>query len=323
MKLIVSCFIFLGCLMMSCTGLKKSQVQAVQSFAMATKGISRVPSDIYFRIYQLKSESQTLQLNTLLSTNDSVKESIQLLKNDYAEKIAFFNIAEAYSTSYQIVEEYASLVLCLLDESYLHEFEKSKTTWQSSFTGLVRKYNSVAVRKIPPSVGSLVASIVQEIGSMRIRQLQKKYLKKALYAAQSPFESICDDFILLDSLKLKSELSNLPDYLDNNYANFLENVRAYEREGNNPYYYYKEYTPIYAGWLSQINELSILTAGTVKAFRSLRNAYSQMLAYVDAYKPSDIPTALTIMENDYNDLVMIYSRFQYQREKLSAAGLIK
>ncbi len=311
------------CLLCSCTGLKKSQVQATENFAIATKGISRVPSDIYFRIYQLKSESQTLQLNTLLSTNDSAMESILFLKNDYDEKIKFMEIAEAYSTSYQIVERYASLVMCLLDESYLRTFEKSKGAWQASFSGLVKKYNSVAVTKIPPSVGSLVASIVQEIGQLRIKQLQKKYLKDAIRTARQPFENICDDFILLDSLRLKSELSNLPGYLDNNYANFLENVRAYERLGNNPYYYYKEYTPIYAGWLSQVNELTILTTGTVQAFRSLRNAYKYLEEFVSSSKPGAMPGELTTLMSDYYELVEIYDRFQYQRQKLNAASLLK
>ena len=315
--------VFVLCILYSCTGLKKTQVQATENFAIATKGISRIPSDIYFRVYQLKSESQTLQLNTLLATNDQAKESIQLLKNDYAEKIKFIEISEAYSTSYQIVEKYASLVLCLLSDSYLKEFYKSKDIWQSSFTGLIDKYNHVAVTKIPPSVGNLTASIIQEIGRLRIARLQKKYLKEAIHTARKPFENICDDFILLDSLKIRSELVNLPDYLDNNYANFLENVRAYEKQGNNPYYYYKEYTPIYTNWLSQINELTVLSSGTVQAFRSLKTAYGQLEDYVNSSNAGDVPDAIKVLMNDYGALIETYRKFQYQREKLNAAALVK
>jgi hypothetical protein len=125
--------IFIYGFICSCSGLTKTQTNTVKKFAVATKDISRIPSDIYFRIYQLKSESQTLQLNAILATNDSAKESIQYLKNDYEEKIKFIEIADAYSTSYQIVEKYASLVLCLLDDSYLKEFNKSKDAWQTNF----------------------------------------------------------------------------------------------------------------------------------------------------------------------------------------------
>ena len=307
----------------SCSGLKKTQIAATENFAIATKGISRIPSDIYFRIYQLKSESQTLQLNTLLATNDQPKESIKLLKEDYAEKIKFIEIADAYSTSYQIVEKYASLVMCLLSESYLKEFSKSKDSWQGSFEGLIKKYNHVAVTKIPPSVGNLTASIIQELGRLRIAQLQKKYLKEAIHTARKPFENICDDFILLDSLKIKSELNNLPEYLDNNYANFLENIRAYEKQGNNPYYYYKEYTPIYSNWLSQINELTVLSANTLQAFRSLKTAYGQLEDYVNTSKPGAMPDAIKILMNDYGVLIETYRKFQYQRDKLNTGALLK
>jgi hypothetical protein len=307
----------------SCSGLKNSQIQVAKSFALATKGISKVPTDIYYRIYQLKAESQTLQLNSLLATNDAPKESIQLLKNNYEENAKFIEIAESYSTSYKIVEKYATLVLCLLSETYLKEFNKSKDTWQSSFEGLIKKYNSVAITKIPPSVGNLTASIIQELGQVRIARLQKKYLKEAIYTARKPFENICDDFILLDSLKIKSELANLPDFLDNNYADFLQNIRAYERQGNNPYYYYKEYTPIYSNWLLQINELKTLSANTIKAFRSLKNAYGQLEDYVTAAKASFVPNGIKTLMTDYAALIETYEAFQYKKEKLNADTLIK
>ena len=315
--------IFVCSLICSCSGLTKTQTSTVKKFAIATKDISRIPSDIYFRIYQLKSESQTLQLNAILATNDSAKESIQYLKNDYEEKIKFIEIADAYSTSYQIVEKYASLVLCLLDDSYLKEFNKSKDAWQTNFTGLIHRYNQVAVTKIPPSIGSFTSSIISEMGQLRIAQLQKKYLKNAIQIARVPFENICEDFILLDSLKLKSELTNLPEYLDNNYANFLENVRAYERQGNNPYNYYKEYSPIYSDWLSQINELNALAAASVKAFRSLKEGFGKMEEYVNESKPGPPPHAISVLMRDYSELMETYGRFERQRQMLKAASLLK
>jgi len=303
--------------------LTKTQVSTTKNFAIATKDISRIPSDIYFRIYQLKAESQTLQLNAILATNDSTKESIQFLKHDYDEKIKFLEIADGYSTSYQIVEKYASLVLCLLDDSYLKEFNKSKDAWQTNFTGLIQKYNQVAVTKIPPSIGSFTSSLINELGQLKIGQLQKKYLRNAIQVARVPFENICEDFILLDSLRLKSELSNLPDYLDNNYANFLENIRAYERQGNNPYNYYKEYSPIYSGWLSQINELNALSTAAVQAFRSLKEGFGKLEEYINESKPGPPPHEIAVLMKDYRALMETYGRFQRQREMLMASSLLK
>ena len=271
----------------------------------------------------MKSQSQTLLLNTILATNNSAKESIEFLRQNFDEKIKFIDIAEAFSTSYQIVEKYASLVLCLLDESYLKEFNKTKDAWQVNFTGLINKYNQVAVTKIPPSVGSLTSSIVSEIGKLKIAQLQKKYLRNAVQAAREPFENICEDFILLDSLKLRGELANLPDYLDNNYADFLENIRAYEREGNNPYNYYKEYTPIYSSWLSQINELNELATTTIEAFRSLKTNFGKLEEYLNASNPGEPPKEFKELMNIHSDLMRVYSKFEFQREKLVEASLIK
>ncbi len=315
--------IFFFCLLLySCTGLKNSQVEATKDFAIATKGISRVPSDIYFRIYQLKSESQTLQLNTILSTNDKGKESIDLLKEDYAEKIKFLKIAEEYSASYMIVEQYANLVMCLLDNSYLKEFSKSKEAWKVSFDRLVRRYNTVSVNKIPSSVSSLTANIIQELGKLRIGQLQKKYLKEAIHVAREPFENICDDYMLLDSLKIKSELANLPGYLDNNYANFLENIRAYEKQGNNPYYYYSQYTPIYSSWLNQVEEITSLSSKTMEAFRKLKTAFGKLEEYVNSNRPGAIPEEINVLMTEYGIMIDTYKSFQNQRVKLNASSLV-
>jgi hypothetical protein len=181
----------------------------------------------------------------------------------------------------------------------------------------------MAVTKIPSSVGSLTSSIISEMGQLRIAQLQKKYLRSAIQTARAPFENICEDFILLDSLKLRNELANLPNYLDNNYANFLENIRAYEKEGNNPYNYYKEYTPIYSSWLSQINELNELASRTIEAFRSLKTCIGELETYVNASNPGPPPGAFKDLMRIYSDLIGVYSKFRFQREKLIEASLIK
>lgn len=297
-------------------------MEAAEKYAIATRGISKVPADIYFRIYQLKAESQTLQLNTLLATNDQTVESIQFLKKDYEEKIKFLKIAEAYAVSYQIVEKYASLVLCLVNDRYLKEFTKSKNAWQASFDNMIVKYNKLSVTEIPSSVSSFTASVIREIGKLKIAQLQKKYLKEAISTARMPFENICDDFILLDSLRIRSELINLPTYLDNNYANFLENMRAYELQGNNPFYYYKEYTPLYTGWLSQLDELTLLSESSVKAFRKLRTTYAVLEEFMGQKNAKALPVEIEELMTEYSSLIDTYQKIQTRREKLNAASLV-
>lgn len=316
-------FLIIIFVLSACSSLKKSQVQATENFALATKGISRIPSDIYFRIYQLKSESQSLLLSTALSTNNEVNESIQLLKNEYDEKMKFIKIAEEYSAAYLIVEEYATLVLCLLNEDYLRAFEKSKASWQISFDNLIKRYNSVSVKKIPASLGRFTGSVVEEIGKLKIKQLQKRYLKEAIHTSRLPFENICDNFILLDSLKIRGELNNLPAYLDNNYANFLENLRAYEEQGNNPFHFYNTYSPVYFSWLSQLNELDDLSTNTITAFRTLRKTIGILETFIDGNGSQKIPNEIYELMENYAALQNTYQSFQNKREKLDTRGLIK
>ena len=114
----------------ACSPINKAQVTEATKFAQATKGISRLPADIYFRLYSLKAESQSLQVNSLISTNDDAAETISLLKSDFSERQQFIELAEEYSTAYKIVEEYANLVLSLLDEKQLQDFKKVEPTWQ-------------------------------------------------------------------------------------------------------------------------------------------------------------------------------------------------
>ena len=318
MKRILICIILLAAL--SCSSLKRSQIIATEKFALATKGISRTPTDIYFRISTIKSESQSLQLSSILATNDSSAESIRLLKENHEEQTAFLRLAEEYSTAYFIVEKYTDLVLSLLNTSYMNGFIKSKTGWQSSFDKLVTRYNAVSLNKIPSSVGSFTASVLQQLGKMRLGSLQKKYLLEAIRTAHEPFENICNDFITLDSLKIAGELSNLPAYIDNNYASFLENIRGYETGGNNPYFYYSSYNPIYNNWLNEMSEVKLLTRQSMAAFRQLRDSYSELENFVAGNgKEIELPQIDTLVQR-YEDLKDTYRRFDYKRTKLTMSA---
>ena len=304
----------------ACAGMQKSQVTATEKFAIATKGISRTPSDIYYRISFLKSESQNLQLSSVLATNDSINESISLLRENFNEQNEFLDLAEEYSTAYFIIEKYTDLVLSLLKTSYMNGFLQSKPGWQSSFDNLVASYNRASLKKIPSSVGNFTAGLLQQIGKMKLGALQKRYLVEAITTAHEPFENICNDFITLDSLKITGEIQNLPAYIDNNYANFLENIRGYETTGNNPYYYFSSYSPIYNSWLRQVNEIKILTAQSILAFRQLKVTYNELEKFVTGSgKSQDLPQ-LDELINKYENLRNTYRKFDNIRSKLTISG---
>lgn len=307
----------------ACTGLKHAQIAATEKFALATRGISRTPADIYFRISTLKTESQNLQLSSLLATNDSASESIQLLRSNHNEQMQFLKLAEEYSTAYFIIEKYTDLVLCLLKKDHLHSFSKSKIGWQKSFDNLVKKYNAQAINKIPSNVGSLTANILEQIGKMALANLQKKYLVQAIRTAHEPFRNICNDFISLDSLKINGELNALPHYLDNNYASFLENIRGYETGGNNPYFYYNAYTPIYYNWLNEVDEIKTLTRQSMAAFRQLKDSYAELENFIAGNGKSQALPQLDVLIERYEELRDTYRRFDYKKTKLTMGAFQK
>ena len=314
-------FLLSVCLV-ACSPINKTQVTEATNFAQATKGISRMPADIYFRLYSLKAESQYLQVNSLISTSDDAAESIRLLKSDFEERQQFLELADQYASAYKIVETYASLLLSLLDEKYLQEFKKAEPTWQLSFDKMIKQYNNVSLTKISGSLSRFTAAVVQDIGRLSLKSLQKKYLKQALQEAHNPFLIICEDFIVLDSLKIAGELANLPAHLDNNYASFLENIRAYESKGNNPYNNYTAYSPIYTRWLSQVEEIKVISQRAVGGFRKLRDAYEPLQLFMEGTGERPVKEMEALVDQ-YEKIISTYNKFKNRQLKLSAVELIK
>ncbi len=316
--------IFIACLLFSCAGIKPSQKLAVEKYTAITKGISAIPPEVYNRVYQLRSQTQTLQLSGVIATNELASESIEALQQDLNEKLKFLDMVDSFAYAYQIVGKYADMVHCLVSESYLKEFTKNKKSWQISFNGLVSAYNAASAKRIPPptkipsSVGSIAADIINELGSAKIKSLQKKYLKAAISTAQKPFEGICDDFLNTDIPKIKKELDELPRFINENYKDFLNNLKAYEtKQGNSPYNYYKMYLPIYLNWQVQLKELSTLVGQLQVCIQSLRNSYGELYNYIsEANAAKEIPVGIVQLENDYAVLMATIAKFADARERL-------
>ncbi|HQW83431.1 MAG TPA: hypothetical protein PK987_03170 [Ferruginibacter sp.] len=317
-------YLFAICLLFSCSTLKPEQLSAVEKYSIATKGISALPSDIYFRVYQLRSQAQSIQLSGIISTNQSERESVDALQLDFNDKFKFLDLVDSFSYAYKIVGNYAGMVHALISPTYLSEFTKDRKKWQTSFDGLVANYNTVCKKRMPPSkpiptsVGIIASSIIKEMGSAKIKSLQKKYLKNAISAAREPFENICDDFLNTDIPKIKRELQGLPSFINENYKDFLNHVKYYEtQQGNNPYNYYKYYLPVYANWQLQLKELNLLIDKLSVCILDLRNGYGVLENYINTENPaSEIPVELQKLDNDYINLTETIARFADARERL-------
>jgi hypothetical protein len=312
------------CLLFSCVGLKTSQINAVEKYTIITKGVSAIPPDVYNRVYQLRSQTQTLQLSGVIATNESARESIDALQLDLSDKLKFLDMVDSFAYAYRIVGKYADLVHCLISESYLKDFTKNKREWQSSFDGLVTTYNAACAKRIPqstripPSVGSIAANIINELGSAKIRSLQKKYLKTAVSTARKPFEGICDDFLNTDIPKIEKELAELPLFVNENYKDFLNNLKAYEtKQGNSPFNYYRSYLPIYLNWQVQLRELNTLVKQLHTCILSLRNSYGVLDEFISNDKAgTGMPAEITQLDTDYLSLLDTIAKFTGARDRL-------
>lgn len=313
-----------ACMLFSCSTLKPVQLTAVEKYSIATKGISAIPSDVYFRVYQLRSQAQSLQLSGIIATNQSEHESVDALQLDFNDKFKFLDLVDSFSYAYKIVGNYAGMVHALISPSYLNEFTKNRKQWQTSFDGLVVNYNKACLQKVPPSkpiptsVGKIATTIINEMGSLKIKSLQKKYLKTAIHEARAPFEGICDDFLNTDIPKLKRELAGLPTFMNENYKDFLNHEKYYEtQQGNNPYNYYRYYLPVYANWQLQLKELNLLVDKLAVCILDLRNGFGILEDYINTENPGvNLPGELQKLDTDYINLTETIARFANARERL-------
>ena len=175
-------FCLMVALSFSCTVIKPNQVNIAENYATVVKGVSAVPENMYFRLYSLKAQSEQAQLSGLVSTTGAANEAIQYLDESFKNRIAFLNLVDSITEAYNIVRDYADLLLALVNESYLSRFIAQKSSWQLSFEKLTSKYfltaGKVSNSFTPVSVGAsgLIGNILQEIGTTKIKSLQKKSL---------------------------------------------------------------------------------------------------------------------------------------------------
>lgn len=164
----------------SCSSIKPNQIKLAENYATVIKGVSTVPQEIYFRMYQLKSQSQQVQLSGLISTSSSAKEMMEYMEQGFMDRLSFLSLVDSIADAHKIVSKYSEFLLALIDKNHLYSFTNHKKEWQASFDLLTSRYNSTSLKvnpkfnTIPPETSGLVASIINEIGSKKIKSLQKK-----------------------------------------------------------------------------------------------------------------------------------------------------
>ncbi len=302
----------------SCSSIKPNQIVMAENYATVIKGVSTVPEEIYFRMYQLKSQSQQVQLSGLISTSNKSAEMMEYMEQGFIDRLSFLNLVDSIADAHKIVTKYSEFLLALIDKDHLNKFSLHKKEWQSSFDLLTSRYNSNSLKtnpkfiSIPPETSGLVASIINEIGSKKIKSLQNKYLFSAIAQANGLLKNIYQNFLKFDIPRLHAEMNEMPSYVKENFQDFLTNINAYEKSaGQNPYNYYKYYMPIYNNWQLQIREAGILIN---KMEYCINNLVASLDVFEQAMKdnvsPDDLPPEIEKLNKSFADLNDTQARFE-------------
>lgn len=314
-----TCIYLLLCLLCSCAGVRKSELDAIAKFATATHGISKAPTDLYLRVNRIKSESDLLQKSTLIAQDSNINNTMNNLRQHFTDQVQVMNTAEQSSNAYKVLERYAQLLLLLSAPDYLKEFIVEKEAWQKSFDSLVVTYGKIATTPLPPSLGKFCGELVGVCGKKRLQYLQRRFLKGAIQNGAFPITEISMLYTSAQGRVLGNEIDGLEEYVSTNFRDFLENVKLYEdSNGINPYNYYNQYLPMYISWLHEIREMKAVHAETMKAFSSLGPAVAQVQA---AFRKKDqLPQLVNqckLLYFDYLSIAGTYQKYQEERKALS------
>lgn len=303
-------FVTLFLILSGCKVLSKQETKSVQALSKAMAISSGMPSEYTRQYYNVALESNQLLISIIPTTPS---EKIKELKGLIQDRIEADRIVKGYSSGYGVLNKYAELLLVLSNDStYQKELTKQKDGFMPAFDTLVSRYNTFNPgNKIPvTSFGNILSNIIQEIGSRRIRYLQRKYLKDLISTADTFVAQICDQYISLDFDKNNKQVTSLSKTLDEHYRQFIIYINL-DSSHSIPYNYFNIYDPIYIDWKTKEGLLKELNEKNRNTMTNLKSAHHKLKELLD--KKATIKELAANLYNVYasvNSLKESYQKFQ-------------
>jgi hypothetical protein len=170
---------------------------------------------------------------------------------------------------------YADCLLGLLGSE--KELEGHSADLSIRLSNALKCYNTAFNKPSPAAIGDFIAMVVNKIGSMHLKELQKKYMKEFINSGSVIINDVCDYFIVNVNTALKNETSSLGVQFDNVMRNFYDNVEIYERKQNvNPYNYFRYYNPVYLNMKQTLAQLDTLREQTMVAMKKIKNTHEKL-----------------------------------------------
>ncbi|RYF86490.1 MAG: hypothetical protein EON98_03545 [Chitinophagaceae bacterium] len=277
--------VFLLLLLVGCSTLQSSHTENVKAFARSAKVLSVVPGELYSDISSYRHQLKLIESSTIYSSDKIVPRLNKLLE----VKAQFDQNAAQIHQSALLIESYAECLMALTDEGYQKQLGKEGDDLSLKLNAAIQSYNQSFQKSIPVNVGSFIGSVVTKIGSLKLRQLQKRYLKSFVDTGALVINDVCDYFTSTVAGSLENELSSLDNQFVNTMTTFYDNVYEYQKSQNiNPYDYLKSYNPLYLDMKAKLELLHSLQQKMVAAMDRIKIAHEKLRLTVDLQQPTQM-----------------------------------
>ena len=261
-----------------CRTLKTAQTDNVKSFARSARILSAVPGRLYNEIADYRHNLKMIEVSTMHRSEKLVEQLnvIAGLHQRFKANAAKINSAAA------LIESYSQSLLALTDAAYEQDLASQSDELSLQLNTAFASYNTMFNKKLPLSVGQFIGGVVTKLGSVRLRSLQRKYLKSFVDTGALIINDVCDYYTGTLSATLKAELSSLDNQFTNVMTHFYDDIYEYQQTKTvNPFDYLRLYNPLYLELKDKLDNLHGLEEKMEIAMQKIKTAHQGLQGIVD------------------------------------------
>ncbi len=275
----------------------------VEGFARSAKTLSTTPGQLYNNISDFRHELRLIESSTLFSSDKVIPRlnSLSEMRQSFEANAAQINQACL------IIHSYAQSLLALVDDGYQDELEGENEDLALNLSSAIQAYNKNFNKQIPAGVGDFLGVVINKIGSVKLRKLQKQYLKEFVVQGDVIVDDVCDYFAVEVASSLENEMSSLDNQFVNVMGNFYDNIEQYQRNQNvNPFDYLKNYNPMYISLKDKLAGLHRLKTMTVSAMKGIQTTHDRLKESVMTDTPANLKSDILSLFNTMKEIKSVY-----------------
>jgi hypothetical protein len=286
MKPVVIAVITLCALLEACAPLTKTQVKAVNSFALVTKDFSAYPSKIMTSLSDIRLQRGVYGANAVETPDVHLKE----LDDLYEFKKGDDAINLKVDITFKIIDKYAQSLVLLTSDKYAGNLKEQAVRFGVGLDSLTTLYNSKDFgSKVPTSLGGAISQVIAFGGSQYIRRKQAAEVRKFVPRADTLVGVMTRNLLeFLESTNLENLIAIESKAVSTNYLKYLNHSKTVSSAftGKDTVRVSSNTKATVADDLEYIrlrtalDEVRTLRDETAVATRSLRKAHSKLLTII-------------------------------------------